>query len=203
MEEAYKIYSKSVPAYEDIAKNHPKNVQYQLDLANAYGWLGSAAVKNKELEAATKYRKMQVAIYDKLISDDPDNTNLKYESLGPASALVSILRLSNRQGEALKAVRAGYKKSKDLYQSDPNNKQWAESLLYFLYEYLLVTIDLKNVEEAKLMASELTRIKKRVPIDSLREPEKLLNLHEAVTKRLEAEINKNPSSHIGDHYAPE
>ncbi len=124
--DASEVFRRYIAISSKLARRHPKDISKQTDLAGARAWYAAALYGLGDVNGAYRQRMMQLAIDQRLLASDPDNSNLR-EGIAICERALANLELSRGNlREATARSMALIKASNALVKQDATNTLWQE-----------------------------------------------------------------------------
>jgi len=127
-ESAKFYFERSIKTYQELLEiDSKKNKTYQLDFANAHGWLSDSLFAENDLEKSIEYRRAANDIHQNLCDKFDDDFNLKYEFMVSNIALSILYYRGEYWENANQYIEKADFLSEILLSRDQSNEQWVES----------------------------------------------------------------------------
>jgi len=124
---AAEIYELLIPEYKEIIEAYPDNLNYGLDLADAYAWLSDVYAET-DLTKSLEYRTLQNSVYSDFETQFPDNAKLLHRSL---TGQAGIARTEYKLGDfetTREILLESIPNAVGLVMRNPENVEWLSTL---------------------------------------------------------------------------
>ncbi|MEM1192948.1 MAG: toll/interleukin-1 receptor domain-containing protein [Pseudomonadota bacterium] len=143
IEKAIDQYNRSLPSFEALANENPDNLQYNIDLANAYAWLADAYFEIQDFEKAAQRRTAEILVLKRLFEDHPLNTKLQYKALTSSIGMIRVRIEQSRYIEEGALLEKNRMIAQALRTTDPKNE-----------EFLIADLKLQTLQVKVYLAKE-------------------------------------------------
>ncbi len=137
------------------------NVQANTDLANLYAGLARIMIKKNDFNEAWKYRRLQIGLYDSLLSEDINDFPIRFRRVQVYCSLVIDKMFDRDDPKLLEAIDFIFHEYDHILLNDPANETWKVDYVMYLngLSRLAQTDYLKNtdLEEIKNRHSEVEK----------------------------------------------
>ena len=127
---AKQAFEKLIPKYISASENYPENIDFKLDLADAYGWLADSYLNENPAQSVI-YRRSQVLVFEEMSANYPTGKNVTHRG---SSSLIGLAhanyKLAN-YSEAKRLIDEVSPQLTDLIEYEPNNSEWMSTCLLY------------------------------------------------------------------------
>lgn len=121
--------TQAIAAFKESSRLAPREQDNEMNIANAYGWLGECGRVAGRYSEARAARSLQREILLRRAEQDPANNQLKMEIAYNDFAFVRIEAGEGREREALGSLERNIASVKAISQTDPGNAKIKQQLL--------------------------------------------------------------------------
>ena len=150
---AQTAFQKALNANRELLTTDPKNLSYQLELANTLAWLSDSHLFDSSLATSIQHRENSIVILEGVLKNFPLNFENKYKLMISRRALARLFLLVGDADNAEINLSIADRLKHDLLKHEPKNMDWLKEV---------VQLDLLKVEylfliEEKETASQLLK----------------------------------------------